>query len=391
MDTLPGNTLLPFEETECITLPPFTSCDKMIVLASNDVNDHSLFLNGLTQNIVILYDLFEILGYQPYLLQHPHSVHEKREFLKAYRTITQPAMVAQQLPIYMLIEIGMSLDPLTRQYLRSIGARIVKLYLGNILNIDIENIQNCKAVFFNHHLVGEVDEIWTSPHYLQHIDYAAGINRVSLEKSCIAPYIWDPCFLTRYGTFQWTPPADWRTIDLVIMDPNISFQKCSFYSLLLAEAYSREHPEWKGNVIVINGDRLKLSTNAYNHLLANLSLYKAGRIQLLPRKKIHTILQENPSACFITHQWNNDYNYMTLELVQCQYPILHNSMGWMEYGYHYSIDNWKHAINTMHLAFSKHNENRKTYQTHAANLIWKHSIHNPNIQLRWRKILDKPL
>jgi hypothetical protein len=175
------------------------------------------------------------------------------------------------------------------------------------------------------------------------------------------------------------------------MDPNISFQKCSFYSLLLAEAYSRKHPEWKGNVIVINGDRLKLSTNAYNHLLGNLSLYKAGRIQLFSRKKIHTILQENPSACFITHQWNNDYNYMTLELVQCQYPILHNSMGWMEYGYHYSIDNWDHAIETMHLAFSKHKENRKTYQTHAANLIWKHSIHNPNIQLRWRKILEKPL
>ena len=37
------------------------------------------------------------------------------------------------------------------------------------INIDIDTIQYYPSMFFNHHLVGEIDEIWTSPHYQQHL------------------------------------------------------------------------------------------------------------------------------------------------------------------------------------------------------------------------------
>ena len=284
----------------------------------------------------------------------------------------------------------MSLDSLTRGYLRSVGAKIVKLYLGNILNIDIETIQNYSNMFFNHHIVGEIDEIWTSPHYMQHMDYAAILNRTSMDKGRVVPYVWDSCFLTQYGNreqFEWIPPTDWKTMDIIIMDPNISFQKCTFYSILLVEAYSKLHPEWRGNVHIINGDRLKLSSNAHNNLLPALSLHRAGRIKLYERKKIHQILELHRSACFLTHQWNNDYNYMTLELLYCNYPILHNSEGWAPYGYSYSINAWEKAIETLHGALSNHERNLHIYKTHAANLIWKHSSHHPDIQRRWRELI----
>ena len=171
MSDLPGNTILPSEEYHVTTLPSLLSHSKPIVIfATNDVNHHTLFQNGLTQNIVILYDLFECLGYQSYLLQA--SSPEKNDIIQQYRTILLQDMIKQAMPIALFIEIGMSLDTLTRQYLRSIGAKMVKLYLGNILNIDIETIQNFNgAIFFHHHMVGEIDEIWTSPHYLQHVQY----------------------------------------------------------------------------------------------------------------------------------------------------------------------------------------------------------------------------
>jgi hypothetical protein len=206
----------------------------------------------------------------------------------------------------------------------------------------------------------------------------------------VVPYVWDSFFLTQYGNkeqFQWIPPSDWRSVDVVIMDPNISFQKSTFYSLLLVEAFSRAYPEWRGKVQIINGDRLKLSSNANNNLLPTLELYRAGRVNLYDRKKIHTILQENRSACFMTHQWNNDYNYMTLELMYANYPILHNSEGWSSYGYYYSINAWDKAIQTLANAIQNHHTNMNIYQTHCSRLIWKHSIHNPEIQSRWKKLL----
>ena len=142
-DALPGNTILPIEEREETSLTSLSlSIDRrMIILASNDVNDQSLFLNGLTQNILILYHLFESLGYCVYLLQHgSNSSSDRRAFIHSYRTITTQELIMKPRNIKALIEIGMSLDAISRNYLRSIGATIVKLYLGNIMNIDIETI-----------------------------------------------------------------------------------------------------------------------------------------------------------------------------------------------------------------------------------------------------------
>ena len=388
--SFPGTTQLPPSLPTTLT-PLSNTVRPIIILASNEVTDASLFVNGLTQNIVILYHLFESLGYQSYLLQHSLSHAEKKAFLHGYRNLSSQDIVKQNMSIHLVIEIGMSLDSLSRGYLRSHGCHIAKLYLGNILNIDIETIQNYSNMFFNHHIVGEIDEIWTSPHYSQHLEYAAVLNRVPLDKGRIVPYVWDSCFLDHYGAredMEWRP-CSWLTQDIVIVDPNISFQKCSFYSLLLIEAFSRKHPEWRGTVHVVNGDRLKLSSNAQNHLLSAVSLYAAGRVMLYERKKIHDIIKVHRSACFIAHQWNNDYNYMTLELMHCGYPILHNSVGWKDHGYYYSIDEWDKALETLYLALRHHERNRFVYATHTAQLAWKHSVHNPSIQEAWRAILQK--
>ena len=390
MTTLPGCTDLSSYESFSASLTPLTTSleRKAVILATNDVNDVSLFLNGLTQNILILYDMFESMGYDSYLIQNQtQSGSEKKDFIRRYRTITPKDIIQHPMPIAVLIEIGMSLDSITRGYLRSVGAKIVKLYLGNIINIDIETIQNCPTVFFHHHMVGEIDEIWTSPHYKQHVDYAAILNQTDISNGRVVPYVWDPCFLNHYGTrdsMEWIPPASWESMDLVIMDPNISFQKCYFYSLLLAEAFSRAHPEWKGKVIVINGDRINIQARARNEILPTLSLHRENRIVLCGRKNIHTIMKENRSACFLTHQWNNDFNYMTMELLNCNYPLLHNSEGWGMFGYAYSVNRWKEAMDTLYRALRHHKENLGIYRSHAANLQWQHSIHNPAIQAEWR-------
>lgn len=408
---LPGNTVLPEEEKrDTSTLAPLSSSlsspPPILVLGSNEVNDTTLFLNGLTQNIVVLYDLFESLGYRPYLLQNQSSTpsEPKGQLRTNYRTTTAAEMVTYGLPVRLFVEIGMSLDPPTRQYLRSIGATITKLYLGNILNIDVETIQYYPSMFFHHHIVGEIDEIWTSPHYQQHLEYAAILNRTDPATARVVPYVWDPCFLTRYRpssssssspapssspqTLGWTPPHDPAHQDMVIMDPSISFQKCAFYSVLLAEAYARRHPEWKGTLHIINGDRLHLNAHAKNQLLPLLTLHQQGRVRYYPRKRIHEIMTEHSSACFLTHQWNNEYNYLTLELMYAEFPILHNAEGWKDYGYSYSIDRWEEAIQTLHVALSHHKENRAIYRSHAAQLIQRHSIHDPEVRRRWRTILE---
>ena len=89
------------------------------------------------------------------------------------------------------------------------GAKVCKLYLGNILNIDIETPMFYTQMHFAHHIVGEIDEIWVSPHYKQHEEYAAILNHVEpISKSMkIAPYVWDSSILSLDGkrNLQWRP------------------------------------------------------------------------------------------------------------------------------------------------------------------------------------------
>ena len=84
---IPGNTDLSSYNKSTVSLTKLDVFDKKaIILATNDVNDISLFLNGLTQNIIILYDLFESLGYKSYLLQHTRNNSEKKEALIKLQT-----------------------------------------------------------------------------------------------------------------------------------------------------------------------------------------------------------------------------------------------------------------------------------------------------------------
>ena len=89
---LPGNTDLSSYRKSGPLIKLDTS-KGAIVLATNDVNDTSLFLNGLTQNIIVLYDLFETLGYKSYLLQYTRNNSERKEFINRYSTITPDELI----------------------------------------------------------------------------------------------------------------------------------------------------------------------------------------------------------------------------------------------------------------------------------------------------------
>ena len=139
------------------------------------------------------------MGYKSYLFQHGEVAENRKQFLHTYDIISSNQIVNNKSVIKAFIEIGMSIDSATRAYLRSTGAQIIKIYLGNIINIDIENIQNFTSIMFSHHVVGEIDQVWVSPHYKQHVEYAAVLNQTEIKNSNIAPYVWDPCFITQYG------------------------------------------------------------------------------------------------------------------------------------------------------------------------------------------------
>jgi hypothetical protein len=168
---------------------------RVILLATASITDENIFSNGLYQNVFVIYKMAEALGWLPIYIVNskPSDINIVPEILRKSRIASIEDIIKNPIPIGIYLEIGMSIDKSLRRHMKMLGARTCKLYLGNILNIDIETPVFYNPMHFAHHVVGELDEIWVSPHYKQHEEYAAVLNHVEpVSKSMkIAPYVWD--------------------------------------------------------------------------------------------------------------------------------------------------------------------------------------------------------
>lgn len=364
----------------------------VVLLATATITDENIFANGLFQNVYILYKLFDAAGWTPILTVNdkPKSLDKIPEVLRSSRVVSVEDLVKQPLPVKAYIEIGMSIDPNVRRFLRMIGAKIYKLYLGNILNIDIETPVFYPAMNFSHHVIGEIDSVFVSPHYGQHAEYAQALNHVDPTKEPkIAPYVWDPCILTNEGkrSVSWRPRRPDEKETFVIMEPNISFQKTAFFSIMALEGWYRNHKEWNGQLVIVNGERLMSIPFFRDSILPTLDLFKDNKVVILGRRDMHSMMTEYPSAIFCLHQWNNEYNYMTLELLYAGFPVLHNAQSWASYGYSYVGNSISSFHSRLDFVRQRHAELLETYRSHARALTWTHSPYNPEVQNAWISLL----
>jgi hypothetical protein len=340
--------------------------------------------------------MFDAMGYAPILLVNnkPKDLTNIPDSLRKCRTIVTDDMLKQPMSnVVAMIEIGMSLDPIVRNFVKMIGGRILKLYLGNILNIDVETPIFVNQHNFAHHVVGNNDSILVSPHYGQHAEYASYLNHVPVKgelKNLIAPYVWDSTILTNGGTNQlgWKAPSTSEEEIFIIMEPNISFQKCSYIPLMILEKWYREKgANWKGKVILVNGERFLIVPHFMENVKPYLKLFQDNKVEIIQRRDIVSTLQEWPTATFILHNYNNEFNYMTLELLWCGFPVLHNSPSWMEFGYGYKGADIARGAELVEAARTRHVERYATYRAHAELLAWKYSPYNPNIHAAWDCII----
>lgn len=382
-----------------LSIEPFVSMNKLhtiidrkiILLATAVINEDNLFMNGLFQNVYVFYRMFEAMGFLPIMIvnKKPDNLEKIPSYMRNLRLITVDEIAKNPIPVKLYIEIGMSIDSNMRKFLKMCGSKIVKLYLGNIINIDIETPIFYPNMHFAHHVIGELDEIWVSPHYYQHAEYARSLNHVDIQKKAVVsvPYVWDSQVLLGNGErhFQWKAA---ETDTFLILEPNISFQKCSLVPLMILEAWFRKNPDWKGEVVIINGERLNMIPFFKESIWNTLDIVKAGRVKIRPRMDILTLLKEFPSGIPICHQINNEYNYMILEYFISGYPVLHNASDWKSYGYYYKESDILGASEIIDKIRKDHSNNFYIHKSHAHALAWMHSPYNPDVQRSWNKIIE---
>jgi hypothetical protein len=363
----------------------------VILLTSNAIKEEHIFINGLYQNIVLLYHLLTHIGYNvilvfDYITRDSASYHTELQNMSIIDADKIIEFVnVYNIKIHSVIEIGLHIPNSLRKILRDRGCKIIQLFLGNVLNIDIELSQSLLQNEMCHHVFGNVDEIWTSPHYRMNLEYIQTLYSCPIGK--IAPYVWDSRFISSAN--YWSDGNCTGSRDIVIMEPNISIQKMFLLPLLICEAYFAKYgKQWSGNIHIYNTERFEYNLHICENVFPMLDTYNAKRIILHPRKTMKEIMELHSHAVFICNQLNNDLNYMVLELFIKGFPVLHNSLFWKNFGYYYSTDDISCTVNILHNAFINHSNHIEKYRHDANLLAWNYSIYNPKNINAWKELLD---
>ena len=359
---------------------------KAVFLTTTKIPDHHLWANGLFQNVFVIYTMLEAAGFQPFFFVDSAKNNNGPELHKKIRVTDMETYMKAPFRIYAYIELGMSCDKNIRNAFRSVGAKVIKVYLGNILNIDIETPMFYPDMNFSHHVIGGLDEIWTSPHYWAHKDFAGSINRI-MTKSKICPYVWDSRFISENKDIYQHKP--FPPYSFTVMEPNISFQKNSLFPIFIAEALYKKSPHLVQDLVVINGDKFKNNPFFTQNILEHLSLYKAGKIHLLPRADVITVTKHMNNNILLQHTVNNEYNYSFLEHMFMGFPIIHNFSCFKDYAYYYEGNNLDSAVAAVEDALQNHIARKEIYKAQSEQLTWRFSPYNSENQKAWVSMINQ--
>jgi hypothetical protein len=358
---------------------------KAIFLTTTKIPDHHLWANGLFQNVFVLYTMFEAAGYQPFFFVDSVKNNPESELHKSIRVTDMDTFMKAPFRLHAYIELGMSCAPNIRNAFRTIGAKVIKVYLGNILNIDIETPMFYPEMNFSHHVIGGLDEIWISPHYWAHKAFSGRINGLT-SKAKVCPYVWDSRFIqANKDIYQHriAPPYSFT-----VMEPNISFQKNSFFPIMMVEALFKKSPHLVQDCVVINGDKFKNNPFFSQNILTELEIYKAGKLHLLPRADVITVSKHLNNHILLQHTVNNEYNYSFLEHMHMGFPVIHNFSCFKEYGYYYENNNLDSAIAAIEDVITNHILRKEMYKTQSQELSWRFSPYNSENQKAWLKMIN---
>jgi hypothetical protein len=122
--------------------------------------------------------------------------------------------------------------------------------------------------------------------------------------------------------------------------------------------------------------------------LESLTLYKAGKLHLLPRADVITVSKHMNNNILLQHTVNNEYNYSFLEHMFMGFPVVHNFSVFKEYAYYYEGNNLDSAIAAVEDVIQNHVARKEMYKAQSQQLTWRFSPYNPENQKAWIDMIN---
>ena len=359
------------------------------VVAGQDAHA-ALWSSGIAQNIVYLALLFQRLPQVEFccLVSCPAGVGpEAHPLAEMYGLSTLQAQDACQ-SLDVIIELGARAETALTGPFRERGGKLVSYVAGNAMVMNFEGLAN-KVPYGD--FVNEVgfDAVWITPQHWRMNHAYAEITRS--PNTVMAPHIWHPMCLTQSAyTLKtnpfWRPPErkDWR---LGVFDPNVNVVKTFHLPLLVAEEAYRKDRELINRVLLFSAEHLK-GNDHFEQFIAATDLGRAGKVFAESRHLVAQMMGLYVDAV-ITHQWENDLNYLFWDVLYLGWPLVHNSPAFKETGYYYPSFDPQSGGEVLREALASHEKRWRETRPAVLETLWRFNIDNPAVQQTHAELLEQ--
>lgn len=335
--------------------------------------------NGLGQNAITLYRMLVKQGYDIWILTDKEFQTKKAPELRNIKHKHFLKCSKKKEKFDLMIECGFSFQGGMEEHRKNIAKNSVSLKYGNELMWDLETVTNlgCTRGMIGTSLE-PMGQIWTSPHYNFAREYIRVKHKASEVK--IAPYVWSPSFLESAiqksnKDPRYTPGEKKR---IGVFEPNVQTTKSSLIpSMICEDAFNMGVPFDAAHIFCT--EEIRKSSSVVN-LFKNMNVYQAKKI--FYESRYNTVFAlANYVDIVLSHHTYNSLNYVTLEALYLDYPVVHNSEDFKDVGYFYKEFNIGEGAKALKDAVLTHDDNIEEYKKTAKQYIEKYSPENPkNIQ-----------
>lgn len=376
-----------------------------ITIAVPDYSD-TLFSNGIRQNVLILRDLYEKcrnveVAYIINTANQPKKENINDEFSPYLKHIITLEESFKKCDLIVIAQ-G-SLPENVCKVLKKEGKKLVKHIMGPELSTFNETIlfkDNSEARNVYARNKNNISCIWISEHYYKR-DKCFFETMYDTEV-VIGPYVWDPRFINSHidkllkqennihtGLYV---PSGKKQKRICSMEPNINIVKTSVVPIIINEQLYRKYPNTIQTSYLFSANKIKLKKDLIN-FVKDLDIYKAQKMFFEARYPIVWALQQHTDIV-LSHQNQNELNYLYLDAAWMGYPVVHNSPLMKELGWYYEENDVKTAVEHLNYIanyFDDNEHQNQEYLKKSRTFAYRYMIDNPENIRGYERLIDKAM
>lgn len=303
----------------------------------------SIFSNGCVQQSLFLKQIIENTGFKvDFISIEPYYTKFEDTNIEINVIDDKSDLSNYKLFLFVSLTLNWETNANILNNIKRNNIKCVDLICGNLFILHQEEFVFNVHNIIKNYLQSYFDEYWILEIYPFMIEY---MNLLTNKPTYITPYVWNNDVIDKYVnkhdihiSLDSLSNIDRSKVNIVIFEPNMSIHKTALIPLLIADKFYKENPNSLHKVYVFCGNKVIREHNF--ELISNLSIYKNGIIESYDRvimPHVMNMIKNNNNflSLVLSHNIMNELNFLHLELMHLNIPIIHNCKPFENNGLYY--------------------------------------------------------